>query len=418
MLSRAEKGLWNGANVPLGYKWNPDKKFPEIDENESKIIKLIYEMYGNVESTTKVLIHLNSNNIPTKRGGKWTTKGITDIIRSPFYKGTYRYNYKESARGKTKDKSDWIVIDGNHEAIITKEQWDLCNSIMDKNAERNGADHKRKTYTHIFTKVLFCAKCGTHYSGSRDTMRNNGFMPSQYRCISKLKYKECNSAVISDVILGPIVFNYISNLIKAQNSDLKSIKELEDVLLSGNYLTSIYGIEEEDLQATYSTLFYNESRSNLINFNNKESPLINNEIVELDILKSEKTKIDCALERLQNLFLFSDDAMSEKDYLVQKQSLTSKLEDVNFKIQKIKSDTNTNMSVNDENIFKKASEFLIKNSVLSQDNIDFQDLVIKTNKSLLRDFILEIIEKIIVRDKKVESIIFKNGLEHKFIYRY
>ena len=35
MLSRAEKGLWNGANMPLGYKWSEEEKFPVIDEEEA-----------------------------------------------------------------------------------------------------------------------------------------------------------------------------------------------------------------------------------------------------------------------------------------------------------------------------------------------------------------------------------------------
>ena len=45
MLSRAEKGLWNGANVPLGYVYDKVTKFPKIDSKESKTIKLIFDTY-------------------------------------------------------------------------------------------------------------------------------------------------------------------------------------------------------------------------------------------------------------------------------------------------------------------------------------------------------------------------------------
>jgi len=40
MLSRAEKGKWNGANVPFGYQWNEVSKFPIPDPEESVIVDL------------------------------------------------------------------------------------------------------------------------------------------------------------------------------------------------------------------------------------------------------------------------------------------------------------------------------------------------------------------------------------------
>lgn len=118
MLARASKGAWNGARVPLGYDYNSELKFPSINKQEAKTIELIFKTYRDYESSTYVVNYLNTENIKTKRGGIWSTKTISDIIRNPFYKGTYRYNYRESARGKLKDESEWIILDDNHEAII------------------------------------------------------------------------------------------------------------------------------------------------------------------------------------------------------------------------------------------------------------------------------------------------------------
>ena len=106
MLDRANKGLWNGAPMPLGYKWDSKIKFPVIDENEKETIETIFKLYLQNESTSVVRNYLNANNIKTKRDGSWTTKTVTDIIRNPFYVGTYRYNYRESARGKKKNEEE------------------------------------------------------------------------------------------------------------------------------------------------------------------------------------------------------------------------------------------------------------------------------------------------------------------------
>lgn len=36
MISRAQKGLWNGATIPLGYEWDAEVKFPRPCDNEEK----------------------------------------------------------------------------------------------------------------------------------------------------------------------------------------------------------------------------------------------------------------------------------------------------------------------------------------------------------------------------------------------
>lgn len=102
MLDRAEQGLWNGARMPVGYRWNPEIKFPEPDPEETKIVQFIFDEYERVRSTTKIARYLNHNQIASKRGGQWTSKLIRDIIRNPFYIGTYRYNLRESGRGPLK----------------------------------------------------------------------------------------------------------------------------------------------------------------------------------------------------------------------------------------------------------------------------------------------------------------------------
>ena len=41
MLDRASKGLWNGAPIPLGYKWDDKIKFPIIDDEEKRTIEIL-----------------------------------------------------------------------------------------------------------------------------------------------------------------------------------------------------------------------------------------------------------------------------------------------------------------------------------------------------------------------------------------
>ena len=86
MLSRAEKGLWNGARVPLGYDFDENLKFPTINEAEAAVVRFIYNSYEDTKSTNDVKHLLEENCIFTKNQKSWTTKTIADILRNPFYK--------------------------------------------------------------------------------------------------------------------------------------------------------------------------------------------------------------------------------------------------------------------------------------------------------------------------------------------
>ena len=112
MIGRAMDGKWNGARMPYGWKWDEKKKFPVHHPTEADNVRLMYQMYEQTKSTVKVFQYFNTNNIPTKRGGLWTTKTIADTIRNPMNKGDYRYNYRESARGRKKPDEEVIYREG------------------------------------------------------------------------------------------------------------------------------------------------------------------------------------------------------------------------------------------------------------------------------------------------------------------
>lgn len=237
MLDRAEQGLWNGARMPVGYRWNPEIKFPEPDPEEAKIVQFIFDEYERVRSTTKIARYLNHNQIASKRGGQWTSKLIRDIIRSPFYIGTYRYNLRESGRGPLKPESEWIVRENNHPAIIAKEQFDRCNAIMDENGtSRDTSELRARKYVHTFSGRLVCGKCGANMIASKDRARANGWRPSMYRCAQRSRMMDCdNSKTVNESYIGPFIFNYVANLARIQKNfkNIKTLEQLEKELLKG-----------------------------------------------------------------------------------------------------------------------------------------------------------------------------------------
>lgn len=112
MLDRALSGQWNGARMPYGWRWNEETQMPEHDPIELVFARRMYDLYEETKSSCKVRDYNNFNGVPTKRGGEWTSKTVADFIRNPMNKGDYRYNYRESARGRKKPEDEVIYAEG------------------------------------------------------------------------------------------------------------------------------------------------------------------------------------------------------------------------------------------------------------------------------------------------------------------
>lgn len=415
MIGRARSGQWNGANVPFGYKWDPVIEFPVVDEKEGPIVKMMFDMYEKIQSSCKIRDYLNSHDIPTKRGGEWTSKTVADIIRNPMYKGTYRYNYRESARGKIKPKEEWIVLDDVFMPIVTVEQWEHCNATMDSNAaaRNNMCSQSKKKYSHVFGGLLRCGVCGSNMICDKDRPRDNGFFPSIYRCGNRWRKNTCKAKGITDVSLGPFIFNYIKNVVQAtkQAESIATLEALEAVLLTGPEFKDIAGIDRAGLTAAFDALKGGPAAT----LQYKPIPLDTAAPVvdKAAILASEKEKNLKALERLKRLYLFDDNAMSEKEYLETKQGLEVRNAQIENELAEIRADeSNPGTAVG---FINSASSFLVAHKLSQAEHINYKEFAPLVDDAVLKEFVGTVIEKITIIGGKVDSITFKNGMEHKFL---
>lgn len=399
MISRAEQGKWNGSRPCFGYIFDQDKMFPVPDEDESKILQMIFNKYEEIRSTNKVAKFLNSNGYKTKRNGLWSSKTINQILSNPFYIGTLRYNYKKSGRGKIKPENEWVIIENNHDAIIDKEQWYRVQDILKHNATHQFRQITQK-YTHIFSGLLECQKCGGGLSSYKDRERANGYRPSVYSCSNMGHGRNCDmNSYISDMVIGEFVLNYMSNMLTIQKTGSDN---LESDLLRGKVFKDVAYITEDSL----------ESLSHILRGENELNKLSGSKIEEIDnsALIQRKAKLERALQRLENLYLFSDTDMSEKDYLNKRAPILNELNSI--KIQNTKK--HTPLLVDNKQLDKCVIDWKLG----SGDYINYKKLVLDLDEKVLKDFFNMVIERIVVGDKRrIYEIRFKNGLSQKFLYR-
>ena len=418
MIGRAVSGKWNGARMPYGWKWNPEKEFPEHDPVEAPNARKLYEIYEKTRSTAKVRDYCYDNGIQTKRGGKWNTTTICNYLRNPMNKGDYRYNYRNSARGQKKPEGEVVYLPGVFPPLVDPDLWDRVNAILDDNSIKSTTSDNPhiKKHVHVFAGgILRCADCGAGFQVSRlDKVRLNGFQPSLYVCTSRRTYRACDAPGASDVTIGPFVFNYIANIVRATKSRAKisGPDDLERILLSGPEFKDIKYINRNDLdiivQAIRGSVKGGATFVPSPPGSEKDAP-------EIEGLRAEADKLSRALDRLKKAFLFDDSGIPESEYLSTRSDLQERLTAVNNKI----ADALTGDSYSEAaelSFVNSASSFLLSYRLQSGDHIDYSDFASTVDKQVLKDFVSLVIDRIILKDSKIQEIVFKNGLRNRFIY--
>ena len=414
MISRASNGLWNGGRVPYGYNYDPDKKEFKINPAEAEVVKIIHDKYEELHSLIRESRMLNERGIITRSGNLWNPTTLQIILHNTFYCGDYQYNVcKEGNRQKQKNKSEWVKIHNHHEAIISHEQKERIIALLDCNRRLNKKVVKSEKYVHIFSGLLYCGNCNKPM-GASPSSKINGYQYSRYTCPTK-RQLQCDSKSVSDQTVGEFVFNYILNLINSQR-DFKSISsknELQKHLLKGSSFNDIKSIDSDGLNDLYNVLLSGNINqdiySNDVSFKKEDSSNLSR-----TKLLSEKQKLERALDRLTNLYLYSEQTLSEQNFLSHKMQIDDKLNEINDQLSFMESD-DWQQSISDAEFIVKTSSFIISKKLDGRNYINYKRLATSIDKEVLKSFVNSVIDSIIISNGSIETITFKNGLSHTFI---
>ncbi len=422
MLSRANDGIWNGGKVPFGYAYDKDSKQFSIIEDEAQVVLHIYDLYESVKSLTTVAKALNEKGVRSRTGKPWNPTTVRTMLTNPFYAGTYRYNYRdESSKSFTvKDKDEWVLVLDHHPAIVTPERQEII-AVMLQSKQRGwagaGMTYQRKNI-HIFAGLLKCGCCGYTMIASPDRERSDGWRPSVYKCSRQRRFGDCDNKYVSDVTLGPFALNFIANLIRASNSFGKStsIETLEKKLLRGDMFSQVDHIERPGLEELYTHL---RSGFDPLAFETRTVDAAESgaALQERDLLLSEKRRLERALNRLKSLFLYGEEAMAEKDYLVERKQLMDALEEKDAQLEELEAEVASSITMSDEEFMAKASYFILSQQLQDKRFVDYEKFIRKIDPQIVKDFLNSVVTNFCIKNGLTASILFKNGLEVQFSYK-
>lgn len=420
MISRASNGQWNGGRIPFGYSYDSNTSTFSVREDEAAICRKLRDLYLENKSLVYTARALNAEGFKTRAGVDWTPPAVWIIASSPFYAGIYRYNRYKGTVGRTiNSENEWVVIPDHHPAIFSLAEHEAMKSLLKTNS-RNIENPVGRLHTtsnvHIFQGIAYCGKCKSRLTSSPGRKSSTGFQASNYSCPLRRKSKKCNNKTINDVVLGEFVINYILNMLNAKKmfSKIKTPDELQKQLLCGSTFSDIDHIDTDGLNEYYNLLSRYSSDNSFI-FAKRPQKKKATVSKELASLRKEKERQERAMTRLQDLYLYSENAMSEKDFIIRKEDISYRLKEINHKLGVLSDDSDSFLS--DEEFIKQASHFLIQSELKNKKYIYFKNLVNTVSPEILKSYIDTILDSVYITDSKVTSIVFKNGLTHNFIYK-
>ena len=157
------------TNRFLGYDKDKDGNLI-INEKEAEIVRMIFRMYLGGDGTFRIAKKLNELGIPTVTGKQWHETTIRGMLKNEKYKGDclLQKYYVPKVGGATvanDGKVQSYYITGNHEAIITKDDWEAVQRLREERAEEWNIDtkdtHKFKNRYPLSGKLI-CPYCGKH----------------------------------------------------------------------------------------------------------------------------------------------------------------------------------------------------------------------------------------------------------------
>ena len=210
MREKAERGGYQ-ARPPLGYKIVTHKEPPVIVPEEAKIVKLIFEKYANENlGIFEIARLLNMHNFKTSHGKEFERRSIEYILQNPTYCGMIRWNRTINESNEIRPESEWIVTDGEHPAIISKELFDKAQERYKREYRPRGS-RPVSTYKHWLSGVVKCPACGRTMTAN--TIRNNTRVYSHFRCYGYTKGKCMANNSISSIKLEPAVLESIKTVL-------------------------------------------------------------------------------------------------------------------------------------------------------------------------------------------------------------
>ena len=187
-----ENGVIYGTGNILGYD-KVGKDFV-INEEQAEIVRFIFKLFLEGKGSGLIKYECEKKGYLTSTGLKrWSASQINRMLQNPFYCGTIIYrkqfvpDYLEQKAKKNRGEVEQVIIEGNHEPIISKEDYKKVQEIIESRRKIiNNKLYGGGIPKNLWGKKLKC-ECGSSIQKRKYHTLKDGGLTYCFQCYKQVQ---------------------------------------------------------------------------------------------------------------------------------------------------------------------------------------------------------------------------------------
>lgn len=204
----------------LGYDRGLDGNLV-LNPAEAATVRHIYSMFLQGMSPYGIAVKLTADGIKSPGGkDKWNAGAVRSILTNEKYKGdallqkSYTVDFLTKKKKVNKGEIPQYYVEGNHEAIISPEVYDLVQRELEHRRNANG----RHSGVHLFSGKIKCGQCGEWY-GSKVWHSNSKYRRTIWQCNHKFDGDEkCTTPHLTEDEIKKMFASAVNKLITKKDA--------------------------------------------------------------------------------------------------------------------------------------------------------------------------------------------------------
>jgi hypothetical protein len=224
---RMSKGVYKISKPSFGYTREGTELF--LHPVNAKAVRKMFDMALEGVPFDRIARELNEAHFKPPRAERWRGQSIKSILQNEAYTGVMTlqrtFTDDQYRRHKNNGELPMYRIENNHPAIVTQDEFDRVQQLIQVRAASKGNVTDRQKYQnrYAFSANIYCDKCGGKYRRKRVYWKKN-HKRVEWQCGNHCKNKDaCENMPITDEDLKIAYLTMMNKLIFAHSQILSPL---------------------------------------------------------------------------------------------------------------------------------------------------------------------------------------------------
>ena len=225
---RFENGTFKISYAPYGYSVQNGELI--VNEEEAVWVRWMFAQALNGKNCTVIAKQLNEKEVPTKRNGTWTENTVRGMLTNEKYIGDCLFQKTFTdfrfKRHINRDEQDKFYVDGHHEAIISREDFESVGALIRQRARERNIKKKDPRFQnrYPFSSRIICGECGSTFK--RHMTLTGGNRYPVWVCKQHLEdLSSCSMKAVRESDLEYAFTTMMNKLVYAREAVLENLRD-------------------------------------------------------------------------------------------------------------------------------------------------------------------------------------------------